>query len=343
MSKKIALISGVTGQDGSYLSELLLSKGYEVHGIIRRSSSFNTGRLDHIFQDPHVKDRTFFLHYGDMTDGSSINSLMSKIMPDEIYHLAAQSHVKISFEVPDYTANVDGIGTLRILDAIRHTKPDAKFYNAATSELFGKVQETPQTESTRFYPRSPYAAAKLYAYWVTINYREAYGIFASNGILFNHESERRGENFVTRKITMAAAKIKAGLQDTLYLGNLGALRDWGYAPEYMEGAWRILQHDEPDNFVLATGEVHSVEEFCSYAFEYAGIPLLFFGQDEKRVGYDMENRPRVVVDPSYYRPTEVELLHGDPSKAKRVLGWESQVTFKELVEKMTDHDMKAYA
>ena len=343
MSKKIALISGVTGQDGSYLSELLLSKGYEVHGIIRRSSSFNTGRLDHIFQDPHVKDRTFFLHYGDMTDGSSINSLMSKIMPDEIYHLAAQSHVKISFEVPDYTANVDGIGTLRILDAIRHTKPDAKFYNAATSELFGKVQETPQTESTRFYPRSPYAAAKLYAYWVTINYREAYGIFASNGILFNHESERRGENFVTRKITMAAAKIKAGLQDTLYLGNLGALRDWGYAPEYMEGAWRILQHDEPDNFVLATGEVHSVEEFCSYAFEYAGIPLLFFGQDEKRVGYDMENRPRVVVDPAYYRPTEVELLHGDPSKAKRVLGWESQVTFKELVEKMTDHDMKAYA
>ena len=342
MSKK-ALITGVTGQDGSYLSELLLSKGYEVHGIIRRSSSFNTGRLDHIFQDPHVKDRTFFLHYGDMTDGSSINSLMAKIMPDEVYHLAAQSHVKISFEVPDYTANVDGIGTLRILDAIRHTKPDAKFYNAATSELFGKVQETPQTESTRFYPRSPYAAAKLYAYWVTINYREAYGIFASNGILFNHESERRGENFVTRKITMAAAKIKAGLQDKLYLGNLSALRDWGYAPEYMEGAWRILQHDEPDNFVLATGEVHTVEEFCSYAFEYAGMPLLFFGQDEKRVGYDMENRPRVVVDPAYYRPTEVELLHGDPSKAKRVLGWESQVTFKELVEKMTDHDMKAYA
>lgn len=339
MNKK-ALITGITGQDGSYLADLLLSKGYEVHGIVRRSSSMNTSRIDHVFQDPHVKDRSLFLHYGDITDASNINSLVSKIMPDEVYHLAAQSHVKISFEVPDYTANVDGIGTLRLLDAIRHIKPDAKFYNASTSELYGKVQEIPQDENTPFYPRSPYAAAKLYAYWVTINYREAYNLFACSGILFNHESERRGENFVTRKITMAASRIGAGKQEVLYLGNLSAKRDWGYAPEYVEGMWRMLQQNKPDNYVLATGEVHSVEEFCKIAFMYAGVPLEFDGEGLDRVGYDMDGIKRVVVDPTYFRPTEVDLLQGNAFKAMHKLGWKPQVKFDELIEIMMAHDLR---
>jgi len=339
MTKK-ALITGITGMDGSYLAEFLLAKEYEVHGMVRRSSSFNTGRIDHIFQDPHVRNRNLFLHYGDITDASNINSLISQIMPDEIYHLGAQSHVKISFEVPDYTANVDGIGTLRILDAIRHIKPDARLYNASSSELYGKVREIPQTETTPFYPRSPYAAAKLYGYWVTVNYREAYGLFASNGILFNHEAPRRGENFVTRKITMGTARIMKGLQDVLYLGNLAAKRDWGYAPDYVEGMYKILQHSEPDDFVLATGETHSVEEFCVCAFECAGMPLEFSGEGINRIGRDTNGNTRVVVDPMYFRPTEVDLLLGDASKAKRVLGWEPTIKFYQIVEIMMRADME---
>ena len=329
---KRALITGITGQDGSWLSELLIGKGYDVHGIIRRSSSFNTGRIDHIFDK-------LSLHYGDTTDASSINMIMQKVMPNEIYHLAAQSHVGLSFEIPDYTANVDGVGTLRVLDAIKNHVPGARFYNAATSELFGKVQETPQKETTPFYPRSPYGAAKLYAYWVTINYREAYGLFACNGILMNHESERRGETFVTRKITRAVGRIKHGLQDKVLLGNLAARRDWGYAPEYCEGMWRMLQQDKPDDILLATGETHSVEEFCSCAFKYAGMPLEFEGQGTERVGRDTKGKIRVAVNPRYYRPTEVDLLLGDPSKAAERLGWKAKVKFEELVRIMTAHDI----
>jgi len=338
MTRK-ALITGITGQDGSYLSELLLDKGYEVHGIIRRSSSFNTQRIDHLYQDPHAEKRRLILHYGDLTDGSNISRLVERLAPDEIYNLGAQSHVKVSFDVPEYTAEVDAIGTIRLLDAIKDTGIRTRFYQASSSEQFGMAREIPQSEATPFYPRSPYAAAKVYAYWVTVNYREAYGLFASNGILFNHESERRGETFVTRKITMAAARIRHGLQDKLYLGNLAAKRDWGYAPEYVEGMWRMLQHHEPDDFVLATGETHTVEEFCQHAFERAGLPLSFEGEGKKRRGKDRDGRVLVEVDPAYFRPTEVDLLIGNPAKARTMLGWEPKTRFEVLVRRMVEHDL----
>jgi GDPmannose 4,6-dehydratase len=337
--KKKALITGITGQDGSYLAEQLLEKNYEVHGIIRRSSSFNTSRIDHLYQDPHVHKRSLFLHYGDLTDGSNISRIIEKVEPQEIYNLGAQSHVKVSFEVPEYTAEVDAIGTIRLLDAIKDARIDTKFYQASTSELYGKVQEIPQSETTPFYPRSPYAAAKLYAYWAVVNYREAYGLYACNGILFNHESERRGETFVTRKISRAVGRIKHGLQEKLYLGNLNAKRDWGYAPEYVHGQWLMLQQDRPQDFVLATGENHSIEEFCLLAFEYAGLPLTFKGKGVERKGYDSQDNVRVEVDPMYFRPTEVDLLVGDPTRAKERLGWQTEVGFSELVKKMVDHDL----
>jgi len=337
--RKVALITGITGQDGSYLAELLLNKNYEVHGIIRRASSFNTQRVDHLYQDPHEPERVFFLHYGDLTDGSNISRLIEKIDPDEIYNLGAQSHVRVSFDVPEYTAQVDAMGTIRLLDAIKDARIETRFYQASTSEMYGRVDEVPQNENTRFYPRSPYAAAKLYAHWVTVNYREAYGIHASSGILFNHESERRGETFVTRKITRAVGRIKHGLQDKLYLGNLGARRDWGYAPEYVEGMWLMLQQDEPDDYVLATGETHSVEEFCSAAFGHAGIEIEFEGEGLERKGLDEKGRVLVEVDPRYFRPAEVDLLQGDASKAKKKLGWSAEVSFSELVRKMVDFDL----
>ena len=338
MHKK-ALITGITGQDGSYLAELLLEKGYEVHGIIRRASTFNTHRIDHLYKDRHNKDVRMFLHYGDMTDSSNLNRLLERIEPDEIYNLAAQSHVKVSFEVPEYTAEVDALGTLRFLDAIKDTGLKTKFYQASTSEMYGLVQEVPQTEKTPFYPRSPYGVAKLYAYWITVNYREAYGLFACNGILFNHESPRRGEIFVTRKITMAAARIKAGLQDKLYIGNLDAKRDWGYAPEYVEGMWRMLQHDIPEDFVLATGETHTVREFASLAFAELGVNISWEGQGKNEKGIDASTgRVLVEVDPNYYRPTEVDLLVGDASKAANLLGWKPRVSFEELVRIMVKAD-----
>ncbi|HOK52469.1 MAG TPA: GDP-mannose 4,6-dehydratase [Bacteroidales bacterium] len=338
MNKK-ALITGITGQDGSYLAELLLAKGYEVHGMIRRSSSFNTGRIDHLYQDRHNKDVRLFLHYGDMTDSSNLNRLLEKIQPDEIYNLAAQSHVKVSFDVPEYTAEVDALGTLRFLDAIKETGIPTRFYQASTSELYGKVQAVPQNETTPFYPRSPYAVAKLYGYWIIVNYREAYNIFACNGILFNHESPRRGETFVTRKITMAAARIKAGLQDVLYLGNLDAKRDWGYAPEYVEGMWRILQHPTPEDFVLATNETHSVREFAELAFKELGIDIEWKGKGVEEVGVCSKTGKTIIkIDPAYFRPTEVDLLVGDYSKAKKLLGWEPKTTFKELVKIMVQAD-----
>ena len=323
---KKALVTGITGQDGSYLAELLLSKGYEVHGIIRRSSSFNTGRIDHLYQDPHLNGRTLFLHYGDLSDGSSLIKLVYDIQPDEIYNLAAQSHVRVSFDAPEFTGDVDALGAMRLLEAIHLTGLDRKtrFYQASTSELFGLVQEVPQRETTPFYPRSPYAVAKLYAYWAVRNYREAYGVFASNGILFNHESPRRGETFVTRKITRAVGRIKMGLQDKLYMGNVDSLRDWGFAGDYVEGMWRILQHDRPDEFVLATGEMHSVREFLEMAFQ--------------RVGLDWEKF--VECDSRYLRPTEVDQLLGDASKARRELGWEPKVKFPELVAMMVDADLE---
>jgi len=340
MAKK-ALITGITGQDGSYLAELLLEKGYVVHGIIRRSSSFNTGRIDHLYNNPEVSGKRFFLHYGDVTDTSNLNRLLEKTEPDEIYNLAAQSHVKVSFEVPEYTAEVDGIGTLRFLDAIRETGLKTKFYQASTSELFGKVQEIPQKETTPFYPRSPYGVAKLYGYWIIVNYREAYNLFACNGILFNHESPRRGETFVTRKITLAAARIKLGLQENLTLGNFNAQRDWGYAPEFVEGMWRMLQQNEPQDFVLATGEMHTVREFTELAFQEIGIPLEWRGEGEQEVGVDnATGKVLIAVDPRYYRPTEVELLIGDPSKAKRILGWEPKIKFSELVKLMAKADLE---
>lgn len=340
MTKKTALITGITGQDGSYLAELLLEKGYEVHGIIRRSSSFNTQRLESIYQDPHTRDQQLFLHYGDLTDSSNLSRLVERIEPDEIYNLAAQSHVKVSFEVPEYTADVTGMGTLRLLDAIKETGVDTKFYQASTSELYGKVQEVPQSETTPFYPRSPYAAAKLYAYWITVNYREAYDLFACNGILFNHESPRRGKTFVTRKITRAVARIKHGLQERLYLGNLDAKRDWGYAPEFVEGMWLMLQQDEPDDFVLATGETHAVRDFAGWAFAHAGMPIRWEGEGVDEKGYHAETGDLLVeVDPAYFRPTEVELLIGDPSKAREKLGWEAETHVKKLVEIMVDHDL----
>ena len=322
---KRALITGITGQDGSYLAELLLSKGYEVHGIVRRASSFNTARIDGLYQDPHVNGVRLFLHYGDLADSTNLIKLLYRLQPDEIYHLAAQSHVRVSFDIPEYTGDVTALGTTRILEAIRETGVKGRFYQASSSEMFGKVQEVPQRESTPFYPRSPYAAAKLYAHWLTVNYRESYGVFACSGILFNHESPRRGETFVTRKITRAVAAIKAGLQEDLYLGNLEARRDWGYAPEYVQAMWSMLQQDTPDDYVIATGETHSVREFLEEAFAYVGLDW----------------QQHVKVDPRYFRPAEVDLLVGDASKAKRVLGWQPAVGFRTLVRLMVDADLAA--
>ncbi len=336
---KKALITGITGQDGSYLAELLLEKGYEVHGIIRRSSSFNTGRIDHLYNNPEVSGKTLFLHYGDVTDTSNLNRLLEKVEPDEIYNLAAQSHVKVSFEVPEYTAEVDAVGTLRFLDAIRETGLKTKFYQASTSELFGKVQAVPQNEKTPFYPRSPYGVAKLYGYWIIVNYREAYNIFACNGILFNHESPRRGETFVTRKITRAAARIRHGIDEKLLLGNLNAKRDWGYAPEYVEAMWRMLQLEKPDDFVIATGETHTVREFADLTFKELDIELEWIGEGVAEKGICKKTgKAYVGVEERYYRPTEVDMLIGDPSKAKAKLGWESKIKFDELVKLMACAD-----
>jgi GDPmannose 4,6-dehydratase len=366
---KKALITGITGQDGSYLTELLLDKNYEVHGIIRRSSSFNTGRIDHLYNDPEILDRKLFLHYGDLVDASNLNRLLEEIEPDEIYNLAAQSHVKVSFEIPDYTAQVDALGTLRFLDAIREVGlREVKFYQASTSELYGKVREVPQTEETPFYPRSPYGVAKLYGYWIIVNYREAYDIFASNGILFNHESPRRGETFVTRKITRATARIAAGLENKLLLGNLNAKRDWGYAPEYCEGMWRILQHKNADDFVLATGETRTVRDFAILTFSNLGIELEWKGEGKNEIGVikkvDLDKAKKLIdhsanknsyiqefsnklkpgstvvaVDPKYYRPTEVDMLVGDPSKVSKLLNWKAETKFEDLVQLMIKSDM----
>lgn len=338
---KVALITGITGQDGAYLAEFLLEKGYIVHGIKRRSSSFNTARIDHLYKDPHERNVNFFMHYGDLTDSTNLIRIIQEVQPDEIYNLAAQSHVQVSFETPEYTANSDATGTLRLLEAIRilGLEKKTKFYQASTSELYGKVQEIPQKETTPFYPRSPYAAAKLYAYWITVNYREAYGIFACNGILFNHESPIRGETFVTRKITMAAARIKYGMQDRLYLGNLDSKRDWGFAKDYVEAMWLMLQQEEPDDYVIATGETHSVREFTELAFKELGIDIIWQGKEEEEVGIDaVTNKVLVEVDPEYYRPTEVELLIGDSSKARRKLGWKPKVRLEELVKMMVKSD-----
>lgn len=344
MSKKKALITGITGQDGAYLAELLIAKGYEVHGMKRRSSSFNTARIDHLFRDPHEEDVNLFLHHGDMTDSTNIIRLIQNIKPDEIYNLAAQSHVFVSFETPEYTANSDAMGTLRLLEAIRilGLENTTKIYQASTSELYGKVAETPQSETTPFHPRSPYAAAKLYAYWITVNYREAYGMHASNGILFNHESPIRGETFVTRKITRAVAAIHLGLQDKLYLGNLDSKRDWGHARDYVEGMWRILQQEEPDDYVLATGECYSVREFVERAFKCVGIAIKWMGSGADERGICSESSEIIVqVSREYFRPTEVDLLLGDPSKAKRKLGWIATTSFPELVDEMVSCDLAA--
>jgi GDPmannose 4,6-dehydratase len=339
---KKALITGITGQDGSYLAELLLDKEYEVHGIIRRASTFNTQRIDHIYQDPHEENIRLKLHYGDMTDSSNLSRLVEKINPDEIYNLAAQSHVGTSFEIPEYTTDVDAMGTLRLLDAIKEAEVECKFYQASTSELYGKVQEVPQTEKTQFYPRSPYAAAKLYAYWIVKNYREAYDLFAVNGILFNHESPRRGKRFVTRKITRAVARITKGKQDKIYLGNMNAKRDWGYAKDYVKMMWMMLQHDEPEDFVIATGETHTVREFVEAAFSHVDVEIEWQGEgvDEKGINKDT-GKVLVEVDPKYFRPTEVDLLIGDPTKAKEELGWEPEVKFKELVQLMVQADLES--
>jgi GDPmannose 4,6-dehydratase len=326
MSKK-ALITGITGQDGSYLAELLLAKDYEVHGIIRRSSSFNTDRIDHLYQDPHVNDLKLFLHYGDLSDSASTMSLLHDLQPDEVYHLGAQSHVRVSFDIPEYTGDVTGLGTTRLLEAIRETAPQARFYQASSSEMYGLVQAVPQREDTPFYPRSPYGAAKVYAYWMTVNYRESYKMHASNGILFNHESPRRGETFVTRKITRALARIKAGLQKDLFLGNLDAKRDWGYAPEFVEAMWLMLQQEQGDDYVVATGETHSVREFLEEAFSFV----------------ELDWEKHVKIDPRYYRPAEVDLLIGDAAKAKRILGWQPQTSFKELVRIMVKADQDQLA
>lgn len=337
--RKVALLTGITGQDGSYLAELLLGKGYEVHGLIRRSSSFNTERIDHIYQDRHANNRRLYLHYGDLTDSSNLSRLVEKIQPDEVYNLGAQSHVMVSFEVPEYTADVDALGALRLLDAIREHGPRVRYYQASSSELYGKVVETPQRETTPFHPRSPYAVAKLFAYWSVVNYREAYGLFAVNGILFNHESPRRGKTFVTRKITRGAARIAVGLDERLYLGNLDARRDWGYAPEYVEAMWRMLQQPTPEDFVIATGETHTVREFASLAFERVGLPLTWEGEGINERGLDKDGRVLVAVDPAYFRPAEVDLLLGDPGKAKRLLGWEPKTTLAELVDLMVLNDL----
>ena len=340
--KKKALITGITGQDGSYLAEFLLEKGYEVHGIKRRTSLFNTDRIDHIYKDPHSADCNLFLHYGDMTDSSSLTRIIQKVRPAEIYNLAAQSHVAVSFEEPEYTADSDGIGALRILEAIRilGLEKTTKFYQASTSELYGEVRETPQTESTPFYPRSPYAVAKMYAYWITVNYRESYGMFACNGILFNHESPRRGETFVTRKITRALARIKLGLQDCLYLGNMDALRDWGHAKDYVRMQWMMLQQDKPDDFVIATGVQYSVRDFVNIAAKEIDMPIEWEGVGVEEKGYS-NGRCVVQVDSRYFRPAEVETLLGDPSKAKEKLGWTPEITFRELVAEMMFEDMKS--
>jgi len=322
---KKALVTGITGQDGSYLAELLLAKGYEVHGIIRRASTFNTERIDHLYQDPHINGVRLFLHYGDVSDATNLIKLLYRIQPQEIYHLAAQSHVRVSFDIPEYTGDVTGLGTIRILEAIRETGLKTKFYQASSSEMYGKVQEVPQRETTPFYPRSPYGAAKVYAYWLTVNYRESYGIFACNGILFNHESPRRGETFVTRKVTRAVARIKTGLEDKLYLGNLESKRDWGYAKEYVEAMWLMLQQEAPEDYVIATGETHSIRELLEEAFSYAGLDW----------------RQHLEIDQRYYRPAEVDLLIGDSSKAKRKLGWEAKIKFRDLVRLMIDADMEA--
>ena len=343
LDKKVALITGITGQDGAYLAEFLLDKGYVVHGLKRRSSSFNTDRIDHLYQDPHVDDRNFVLHYGDLTDSTSLIRVIQAIQPDEIYNLAAQSHVAVSFESPEYTANADAIGTLRILEAIRilGLEKQTRFYQASTSELFGQVQEVPQRESTPFYPRSPYACAKLYAYWITVNYREAYGIYACNGILFNHESPIRGETFVTRKITRALARIKLGLQDKLYLGNLNAKRDWGHAKDYVEMQWLMLQQDTPDDYAIATGKQYSVREFVDIAARHADITIDWSGEGINEKGIDCANGEVIVeVDPRYFRPTEVETLLGDASKARENLGWSPQITFEEMVEEMMQTDLE---
>ena len=325
LTMKKALITGITGQDGSYLAELLLAKGYEVHGIVRRASTFNTGRIEHLYQDPHINDVRLFLHYGDIADSTNLIKLLYRVQPDEVYHLAAQSHVRVSFDIPEYTGDVTALGTIRILEAIREAGLKSKFYQASSSEMYGKVQEIPQRETTPFYPRSPYAAAKVYAYWATVNYRESYGMFACNGILFNHESPRRGETFVTRKVTRAVARIQAGLDDRVYLGNLEAKRDWGYAKEYVAAMWLMLQQDQPGDYVIATGEAHSVLELVKQAFDYVALDWTKY----------------VRQDPRYFRPSEVDLLIGDPSKARKFLGWEPRTTFRELVELMVDADIEA--
>jgi GDPmannose 4,6-dehydratase len=340
---KVALITGITGQDGAYLAEFLLKKGYIVHGVKRRSSLFNTDRIDHLYQDPHVKKASFILHYGDLTDSTNLIRIIQQVQPDEIYNLAAMSHVAVSFETPEYTANADGIGTLRILEAIRilGLEKKTRFYQASTSELYGLVQETPQKETTPFYPRSPYAVAKLYAYWITVNYREAYGMYACNGILFNHESPVRGETFVTRKITRALARIKLGLQECLYLGNLDALRDWGHAKDYVEMQWLMLQQDQPEDFVIASGEQYSVRQFIEISAGELGISIKWKGKGVNEKGYDADGKCIVQVDTRYFRPTEVETLLGDPTKAREKLGWIPKITFRELVAEMVREDLKS--
>ena len=343
MTAKCALITGITGQDGAYLAEFLLKKGYRVHGIKRRASSFNTARIDHLYQDPHEKNRRFALHYGDLTDATNLIRIIQEVQPDEIYNLAAQSHVMVSFETPEYTANVDGLGTLRLLEAIRILNLTAKtrFYQASTSEIFGKVRETPQKETTPFYPRSPYGAAKLYAYWITVNYREAYGLYACNGILFNHESPIRGETFVTRKITRGLARIKMGLQDCLYIGNLDALRDWGHARDYVEMQWLMLQQEAPEDYVIATGEQHSVREFIEVAAAELGYDLHWKGNGVEEKGFDDQTgKIMVAVDRRYFRPTEVDTLLGDASKARQKLGWRSRTSFRQLVSEMVAEDLR---
>jgi GDPmannose 4,6-dehydratase len=340
---KVALIIGVTGQDGAYLSELLLEKGYIVHGLKRRSSSFNTSRIDHLYQDPHEAGVRFRMHFGDLTDATNLCRIVHEVQPDEIYNLGAQSHVQVSFETPEYTANADALGALRLLEILRIFKRNApcRYYQASTSELFGGCQDVPQHEGTAFHPRSPYAAAKLYAYWMTVNYREAYGLHASNGILFNHESPRRGETFVTRKITRAVAALEHGMQDMLRLGNLNAKRDWGHARDYVEGMWRIVQKDKPDDYVLATGETHTIREFVELAFKVVGKDIEWDGRGADECGYDSASGRRIIeIDPRYFRPTEVEYLHGDPAKARRELGWTHTTTFEELVTEMVEYDMK---
>lgn len=336
---KRALVTGITGQDGSYLAELLLAKGYEVYGMVRRSSSFNTCRIDHIYQDPHEEDVRLRLEYGDLSDGSSLDQLVKTIRPDEIYNLGAQSHVRVSFDIPEYTSEITGLGCIRLLEAIRESDLKCRFYQASSSEMYGKAVESPQTERTPFYPRSPYACAKVFAFAATRNYRESYGLFAVNGIMFNHESPRRGETFVTRKITRAVARIRAGLQERLYLGNLAAQRDWGYAADYVSAMWMMLQAPEPDDYVIATGESHSVREFCELAFAHAGMPIQWRGEGLKEVGVDADGKERVRIDPRYFRPAEVDNMLGDASYARQKLGWKPAVTFKDLVRLMVDADV----